>query len=893
MKLSASLQRRLHWFNLPTAVLITLLQRTPVVRIATAVEEMVASSPIGAVLKSVATAVASLGAMNSLAGATPLVPSSGTSSGITVTTGTPVSVAYTVNGTQTPPMSWSVAGTIPAGLNFSGLTGSGGTVDVSQLLLGGTPTTVGTYPLTITCWEGAGGTQISANGSLVYGYTITVVAGGATAPAFTTQPTSQSVTAGANVTFTVAVSGSPTPTLQWKKGGVDIPTATGTSLTLNNVQAADAATYTVVATNSAGTATSNGAVLTVSAATSAPAFTTQPTSQSVTTGANVTFTVAVSGSPTPTIQWKKGGTDIAGATSLTLSLNNVQASDAATYTAVATNSAGTATSNGAVLTVSAAASAPAFTTQPTSQSVTTGANVTFTVAVSGNPTPTIQWKKGGTDIAGATSLTLTLNNVQASDAATYTAVATNASGTATSNGAVLTVSAAASAPAFTTQPSSQTVTAGGTAVFTVAVTGNPTPTLQWKKGGTDIAGATSATLTLNNVQAADAANYTVVATNSAGSATSSVATLTVNPSLVPTVLTQPQGHTVATGHAVVFGADISGGGLTYQWKKNGTNIGGATSSQLLLNNTQASDSGSYTVTATNGSGSVTSAAAVLNVVTTSDPGRLINVSVRIVSGLGADTLFMGFVTGGSGTNGTKQLLIRGIGPTLADFGVPNVMVDPILDIIPQGAATPSQTNDDWAGNTSVVNTGNAVGAFALPLTTSKDSALLATLTSGVYSAKVSGKNNTTGTVLAEIYDANASTFNPTTPRLINISARAAMANDNPLIAGFVVGGSTAKTLLIRAIGPELLQYGVNGAMVDPLLEIIRSGSSTPSYSNDNWGGATLITSTGNSVGAFALTNAASKDAVLLVTLDPGVYSAKVTGVNNGSGITLVEVYEIP
>ncbi len=805
MKLSASLQRRLHWFNLPTAVLITLLQRTPVVRIATAVEEMVVSSPIGAVLKSVATAVASLGAMNSLAGATPLVPSSGTSSGITVTTGTPVSVAYTVNGTQTPPMSWSVAGTIPAGLNFSGLTGSGGTVDVSQLLLGGTPTTVGTYPLTITCWEGAGGTQISANGSLVYGYTITVVAGGATAPAFTTQPTSQSVTAGANVTFTVAVSGSPTPTLQWKKGGVDIPTATGTSLTLNNVQAADAATYTVVATNSAGTATSNGAVLTVSAATSAPAFT----------------------------------------------------------------------------------------TQPTSQSVTTGANVTFTVAVSGNPTPTIQWKKGGTDIAGATSLTLTLNNVQASDAATYTAVATNASGTATSNGAVLTVSAAASAPAFTTQPSSQTVTAGGTAVFTVAVTGNPTPTLQWKKGGTDIAGATSATLTLNNVQAADAANYTVVATNSAGSATSSVATLTVNPSLVPTVLTQPQGHTVATGHAVVFGADISGGGLTYQWKKNGTNIGGATSSQLLLNNTQASDSGSYTVTATNGSGSVTSAAAVLNVVTTSDPGRLINVSVRIVSGLGADTLFMGFVTGGSGTNGTKQLLIRGIGPTLADFGVPNVMVDPILDIIPQGAATPSQTNDDLAGNTSVVNTGNAVGAFALPLTTSKDSALLATLTSGVYSAKVSGKNNTTGTVLAEIYDANASTFNPTTPRLINISARAAMANDNPLIAGFVVGGSTAKTLLIRAIGPELLQYGVNGAMVDPLLEIIRSGSSTPSYSNDNWGGATLITSTGNSVGAFALTNAASKDAVLLVTLDPGVYSAKVTGVNNGSGITLVEVYEIP
>ncbi|MDB6094488.1 MAG: repeat protein, partial [Verrucomicrobia bacterium] len=187
-----------------------------------------------------------------------------------------------------------------------------------------------------------------------------------------------------------------------------------------------------------------------------------------------------------------------------------------------------------------------------------------------------------------------------------------------------------------------------------------------------------------------------------------------------------------------------------------------------------------------------------------------------------------------------------------------------------------------------------VGAFALPSTTSKDAALVTSLAGGVYSAKLKGSNNTTGTVLAEIYDANPSTFSASSPRLVNISARATMTNDNPLIAGFVVGGSTAKTLLIRAIGPYLTQFFGASAMADPKLDIIPGGASTPLVSNDNWGGSPLITSAGNAVGAFPLSDTpSSKDAVLLVTLDPGIYSAKVLGVNGASGITLIEVYEIP
>ena len=208
---------------------------------------------------------------------------------------------------------------------------------------------------------------------------------------------------------------------------------------------------------------------------------------------------------------------------------------------------------------------------------------------------------------------------------------------------------------------------------------------------------------------------------------------------------------------------------------------------------------------------------------------------------------------------------------------------------------PLLTNDNWNGDPTVTSVGSAVGAFALPSATSKDAALVATLPAGVYSARVSGVNFTTGTVLAEIYDANPATYSATTPRLINLSARAAMTNDNPLIAGFVVGGSTAKTLLIRAIGPTLTNFGVTGAMTDPQLQLYvqQSGASTLLLTNDNWGGSSLLSTTISNVGAFTLPDPTSKDAVLLVTLDPGVYSAEVLGVGGASGIALVELYEVP
>ncbi len=257
-----------------------------------------------------------------------------------------------------------------------------------------------------------------------------------------------------------------------------------------------------------------------------------------------------------------------------------------------------------------------ITTQPISQTVTVGQTATFSVVASGSGTLTYQWKKNGTNISGATAATYTTPPTTAAEnGSQFSVLVTDANGSLTSIPATLTVTATPVAPSITAQPANQTVAAGQSATFSVSATGTSPLSYQWQKNGTAISGATSASYTTPATTSSDnGAQFTVTVTNSVGSVTSNAATLTVN--VPPSITTQPANQTVLAGQSATFSVTATGTGtLTYQWKKNGGSISGATSASYTTPATTASDNGAqFTVTITGTSGSVTSNAATLTVI---------------------------------------------------------------------------------------------------------------------------------------------------------------------------------------------------------------------------------------------------------------------------------------
>ena len=619
-----SLYYRFRWVQLPAAFLSILLQRMPALRLLTQAECLLERGG-GLVLKSTFM-VAALGAYNSVAGATtfsvsPATPATGvagTQFAISGSAGTAMTETFTLSGAPGNPRAWSVTGTLPAGLSVTG----GNPVNVSapyKMTITGTPTAQGTSTVTVKAWEKSGATGNAASITCVF----TISASTSTSlPSFTTQPQSASANVGGSVTFTIAASGSPAPTFQWYRGSTLLTGQTGTSLSLSNVQTSDAGSYTVVATNSVGSVTSNAATLTVNRA---PSITTQPQNSTVTVGSSVTFSVVATGSTPLSYQWQKGGTSVSGATSSNYTISSVQTTDAGSYAVVVSNSIGSTTSAAATLTVN---SAPSITSQPQSLSVISGSGATFSVTATGAAPLTYQWQKGGAAISGATSASYTILSVQSTDAGSYAVVVTNGSGSVTSSAATLTVTASAVAPTISTQPQNAIITVGSNATFTVAASGTTPLAYQWQKNSAAISGATSSSYTITGAQTSDAGSFRVIVTNSAGSITSSAATLTVNQaSVAPVFTTQPTSHSVATGHDVSFTVVAGGypipsygwsvstdGGTNWSATSDGTNYGGSATATLTVKNANASMSGYlYRCAATNSSGSVSSQSATLTV----------------------------------------------------------------------------------------------------------------------------------------------------------------------------------------------------------------------------------------------------------------------------------------
>ena len=364
----------------------------------------------------------------------------------------------------------------------------------------------------------------------------------------------------------------------------------------------------------------------------------------------------------------------------------------------------------------------------------------------------------------------------------------------------------------------------------------------------------------------------------------------------PLITTQPESKSVTVGGSVTFSAGIAASNAAlYQWRKNGVAIIGANDATLALNALQAGDTGIYTVTVDDSGSFITSAPASL-LVSGGSPGpstdveaaRLANLSTRAVVGTGADILIPGIAITGTGQ---KQLIVRVSGPALAAQGVPGTLAKPQLRFY--SGSTLIAENIGWSSgvavNTSALLTAfSQVGLPAFP-NGSADCALIATVGPGTYTATISGVGETTGAVLVEVYELGASGA-----RLAALSCRARVGTGGDLlIPGITIAGSGTKRVIIRASGPALADQGVAGVLAKPLLEIYDASGKI--VENAGWSTTANVTDLMLATAAVGLTpfTPGSADCAVLLTLTPGNYTAKVSGLNSTTGVALVEVYEVP
>ncbi len=374
-----------------------------------------------------------------------------------------------------------------------------------------------------------------------------------------------------------------------------------------------------------------GVNFTGNAAPVAPSITTQPASQSVTAGQTASFSVAAMGTTPLNYQWQKNSVAISGATSSSYTTPATTSSDnGAQFAAIVSNAAGSVTSSAATLTVNAAPVAPSITMQPASQTVTAGQTASCSVAATGTAPLSYQWNKNATVISGATSSSYTTPATTSSDnGALFTVMISNAAGSVTSSAATLTVNATPVLPSITTQPASQTVTAGQIASFSVASTGTNPLNYQWNKNAAVISGATSSSYTTPATTSSDnGALFTVVVSNTAGSATSSVATLTVNAATPPSVaITSPTNGATLSGTITVTGTASDAVGVSaVQLQIDGGTFSSAsgTANWTFGLDTASLSNAAHTITAraTNTTGLTATTTVTFNV---SNSGSIINV----------------------------------------------------------------------------------------------------------------------------------------------------------------------------------------------------------------------------------------------------------------------------
>jgi len=742
-------------------------------------------------------------------GNVPVITSAGTVAG---TAGSPLTFNVTASNA---PSSYAALG-LPSGLSINSATG----------VISGTPTLVGAFTASVTATNVSGTSTASS-----LAFTIAAVATppvAATPPTILSQPASQTPKLGDSVTLAVITAGTTPQSYQWYKNGDIIRGATANYYGIDKTVSSDTGSYSVVVSNSAGSVTSAQATISFASLVTVPSISTQPVSVTLNQGAGVSLSVVAAGTGPLTYQWRKDGVAIPGASSASYT-----ATLAGSYTVVVGNSAGSVTSDAALVSVRSSGVAGTY-----FGSFASDGGI-FALYVRGDRT--------GVFLGYAKSAKLALVSRD---------IVVDASGAFQA-----TLPAGAQPSGLPDEP----VRAAAGASYTLSGRIGSDGTLS----GT----VTGLNLTLSASAAVSGATSNLAGYYQAGAAGAGATSYVIIGAAGDAFVLTTNGDSADAGRGTVN----SSGAVSLTTQGSATVTGTVGSAALSL-------------TASTGTTSVTYVGA--NADTRGDDEKLLNLSTRSQTGVGGQVLIAGFVITGTDP---KPVLVRAIGPTLSTFGLSGVLSAAKLEIFNERNVS-INVGLDWGSASDAAAVADAsarVGAFPLAKS-SRDAAVLLNLPPGAYTAIVTGQNGASGVCLVEAYDATVGSI-AKSQRMINMSSRALVGSgETTLIGGFVISGSVPKRVLIRAVGPGLAQFGVPQVLAKPQIILQQNGRTGVLAQNAGYAGtadASAINAAAASVGAFPLSSG-SADAALLINLDPGAYTAQVLGVGGSTGAALIEIYEV-